>query len=145
MAMKDITDLQVVQAQQRWQENQEGQWAYEILATETGQPEKVCYRCMERAAERGLLEYGVSLRTAWLTEKGKALLGIPRHDETRIRVGDEVKFWMRRKGERAILVSARILALSENGSLARVQRLDGCAIPVQTMETKRFLPKKADQ
>jgi hypothetical protein len=74
MAMKDITDLQVVQAQQRWHDNRQGPWAYEILEAETGQPEKVCYKCMERAADRDLLEYGVSLRTAWLTDKGKALL-----------------------------------------------------------------------
>lgn len=51
-------------------------WPYELLAQWTGQPEKVCYRAMERAEENGLLEYGVSLRTAWLTDKGKALLGI---------------------------------------------------------------------
>ena len=74
MAMKDITGLQVVQAQQRWRDNDHGPWAYEILQVETGQPEKVCYKCMERAADRGLLEYGVSLRTAWLTDKGEALL-----------------------------------------------------------------------
>lgn len=74
MAMKDITDLQVVQAQQRWRDNRNGPFGYEILAAETGQADKVCYRCLERAAARGLLDYGVSLRTAWLTESGMALL-----------------------------------------------------------------------
>lgn len=74
MAMKDITDRQAVEAQKRWRENQDGPWAYEILSRETGQPEKVCFKCMERAEERGLLEYGVSLRTAWPTDKGLALL-----------------------------------------------------------------------
>lgn len=49
-------------------------WPYDLLAEWTGQPIKVCYRAMERAEERGLIEYGTSLRTGWLTEKGKALL-----------------------------------------------------------------------
>lgn len=46
----------------------------EILYEITGQPEKVCYRAMERAAKRGYIEYGVSLRTGWLTDKGDELL-----------------------------------------------------------------------
>lgn len=77
MSMKHITDRQVVEAQARWQSNQEGPWAYEILALETGQPEKVCFRCMQRAEDRGFLESGVSLRTAWITETGKSLLAEP--------------------------------------------------------------------
>ena len=74
MATKDITDLQVVRAQKGWQDNREGPWAYEALAAETGECEKVCYRAMERACDRGYLEYGTSLRTAWLTPEGEALL-----------------------------------------------------------------------
>ena len=70
MATKDITDLQVLRAQDQWRSNQRGPWAYEILAAETGECLKVCYRAMERAARRGLLDYGVSLRTAWFTKKG---------------------------------------------------------------------------
>ena len=49
-------------------------WPYELLAQRTGECEKVCYRAMERAYERDLIEYGTSLRSGWLTEKGKALL-----------------------------------------------------------------------
>jgi len=75
MAMKDITDAQVCRAVQDFRDrNLDLPWPYEALAAETGQPEKVCFRAMERADRRGFLEYGVSLRTAWLTEKGKALL-----------------------------------------------------------------------
>ena len=74
MAMKDITDLQVVRAQKQWRENKKGPWSYEILMAETGQPEKVCYRCLERACNRAFIDYGTSLRTAWLTPKGEALL-----------------------------------------------------------------------
>lgn len=46
----------------------------EILEKWTGQHSNVCYRACERACDRGLIEFGVSLRTGWLTEKGEALL-----------------------------------------------------------------------
>lgn len=49
---------------------------YDILVAMTGQPWKVCYRAMERAHRRGFIEYGVSLRTGWLTDAGKALIHI---------------------------------------------------------------------
>jgi len=49
-------------------------WPYEILQEVTGQPEKVCYKAMERADDRGLIDYGVSLRTGWITEEGMKLL-----------------------------------------------------------------------
>ena len=75
MSMKHITDAQVCRAVQAFRDRDlELPWPYEALAAETGQPEKVCFRAMERADRRGLLDYGVSLRTAWLTEAGKALL-----------------------------------------------------------------------
>lgn len=74
MATKDVSDLQVVQAHAKYHAEPLGRWPYELLAEWTGQVEKVCFRAMERASDRGLLEYGVSLRTAWLTQKGKALL-----------------------------------------------------------------------
>ncbi|MCJ2023577.1 hypothetical protein [Methylobacterium sp. J-067] len=48
-----------------------------ILQEWTGQPLKVCYRCMERACDRGLIEYGVSLRCGWIDAKGYELLGMP--------------------------------------------------------------------
>lgn len=51
---------------------------YEALAQATGECEKVCYRAMERADKHGLLEYGVSLRTAWLTAAGRELLDVPK-------------------------------------------------------------------
>ena len=47
---------------------------YEALAAATGAPEKVTYAACERAHDRDLIDYGVSLRTGWLTEKGKTLL-----------------------------------------------------------------------
>lgn len=77
MAMKDISDLQVCAAVQAFKDcNMEGPWPYEFLAQETKHPEKVCYRAMERAYKRGYIEYGVSLRSGWLTEKGLQLIGL---------------------------------------------------------------------
>lgn len=80
MSMKDVTDRQVCQAVADFRAaGLNGPWPYELLAQRTGQPEKVCYRAMERADAHGLLEYGVSLRTAWLTDKGRALLNGAEH------------------------------------------------------------------
>jgi len=87
MATKDITDLQVCQAYAKWRVlldleielRKRGRivrapYPYELLMQVTGECFKVCYRAMERAARRDLVEYGVSLRTGWLTDKGRALL-----------------------------------------------------------------------
>lgn len=93
MAMKDISDAQVCRAVQAYQDAMQPYYLksgpfglfgveqepcppfpYEALAVETGQPEKVCFRAMERALDRGLIECGVSIRTGWLTDKGKQLL-----------------------------------------------------------------------
>ena len=95
MATKHITDAQVCRAVQDYQDALRAMptpqlgyafgmtpggtsdlppWPYEILAARTGQCEKVCYRAMERAEGRGYIEYGVSLRTGWLTPADKALL-----------------------------------------------------------------------
>lgn len=97
MARKDITDLMVCQAVAAYRSAlgecptilRLGSWRGRILmpsgpprpafphvalAAQTGEPEKVCFRAMERAEARGLIECGVSLRTAWLTDAGEALL-----------------------------------------------------------------------
>lgn len=82
MSTKDVTDKMVCDAyaeMDRQRDQGHGKpWAdyefpYVILMRLTGECEKVCYRAMERAAARDLVEYGVSLRTGWLTEKGKEL------------------------------------------------------------------------
>ncbi len=76
MAMKDISDALVCKAFA--EAKAAGIWPDELLARWTGQPEKVCYRAMERAEQHGMIEFGVSLRSGWLTEKGKSL---ERHGE----------------------------------------------------------------
>lgn len=79
MATKDITDQQVILACIKLRENGYGpdrKHAISILMSETGQPEKVCYAAMERAADRDYIDYGVSVRWAWPTDKGYTLVNI---------------------------------------------------------------------
>lgn len=78
---KDVTDEMVCRAYER-AESQRGSgpgwkdydYPYITLARETGACFKVCYAAMERACKRNLIEYGVSLRTGWLTDKGRELI-----------------------------------------------------------------------
>jgi hypothetical protein len=96
MATKDISDWQVLHAYRQYEEHPHlpgtnpmvefsyhvaeshgdklvEKWPYDYLMELTGQPPKVCYRAIERAARRGFVDYGVSLRTGWATTKGKEL------------------------------------------------------------------------
>lgn len=75
MKRSDITDQQVVEACIEYRQIPFGNgFALDILVARTGAPYKVAEAAMERADDRGLIDYGVSLRTAWATEKGRALL-----------------------------------------------------------------------
>lgn len=76
MKRSDITDLMVVQAYDRATTYAIAMrpFAYEILAEETGAPEKICLAACERACDHGLIDYGVSLRAGFLTDKGRQLL-----------------------------------------------------------------------
>lgn len=48
-----------------------GKMTWEYILEETGAPLKIIYAAMDREDRAGYLEWGVSLRTAWLSEKGK--------------------------------------------------------------------------
>ncbi len=75
MAMKDIPDKMVVLAYKLYEKDRfGGKFPYDFLMEMSGQPLKVCYRCMERASNRNLIDYGTSLRTGWVTEEGEKLL-----------------------------------------------------------------------
>ena len=83
MARKHVTDHQVCLAYWCCQDIETrlhsgktvvAPWPEELLSTWTKQPQKVCYRAMERAHRRGLIAYGVSLRAGWLTQTGNALI-----------------------------------------------------------------------
>ncbi len=59
MSMKDITDKQVLQAYldaEEMREHGNMVWPDDLLAQRTGQAEKVCFRCLERAEDRQLIE-----------------------------------------------------------------------------------------
>ena len=75
MKRSDISDRQVVACAVRWRNGAGNQFVTDLIVAETGAPLKVAEAAMERAVSRGLLDYGVSLRTAWATEAGLALLG----------------------------------------------------------------------
>lgn len=74
MSTKDVTDLDVCRAYADAKAMGYARFPHELLAERTGQCEKVCFRAMERAERRGFVEYGVSRRLGWLTEKGQAFL-----------------------------------------------------------------------
>lgn len=77
MATKDITDIQVLLAykeSKRAVYRDKDKWPYDFLVETTGQPIKVCYRAMERASLRDLIDWGTTLRSGWVTEKGERLL-----------------------------------------------------------------------
>lgn len=74
MARKDVPTSLVLKAYQECKKLPYNVFPYEILSEWTGQPEKVCYRAMERDELRGYIECGVSLRTGWLTDKGEEYL-----------------------------------------------------------------------
>ena len=73
--MKNIPDKMVLLAYKLYHQNITlDKFPYDYLMEISGEPFKVCYRCMERAADRNLIEYGVSLRTGWITKEGEKLL-----------------------------------------------------------------------
>lgn len=77
MARRHISDKQVVEAYiecNKTKFTNERKYPYELLSELTGQPEKVCYRAMERAEDRGYIGSGVTLRSGWVTDKGMELL-----------------------------------------------------------------------
>ena len=74
MSRQNVTDLMVCKAYAEIRAIKTLLFPYDLLALWTGEPEKVCFRAMERAFNHGLIEYGVSLRSGWLTEKGLQLL-----------------------------------------------------------------------
>ena len=75
--LKHVPELEMLRAIRAFREDLEGgnlraPFPYERLGDRF--PWKVLYRKMEQMDEKGCLEYGVSLSTGWLTDKGKARL-----------------------------------------------------------------------
>lgn len=77
MKRKDISDLEVLKAyREHHADIYNTPFPYEILAKKFGCDEKLAYSACERALKKGLLDYGVSLRCGWITDKGNELLAI---------------------------------------------------------------------
>ena len=74
MARKDISDKQVVECAFDYRKRSDHKFIDELLQELTGHPQKVCYAAMQRCESRGYIDYGVSLRTAWVTHEGFKLL-----------------------------------------------------------------------
>ena len=72
MATKNISDDEVVRAYVKSRSTIN--FADEILTEETGEPIKVCLSAMRRAMNRGLIAYGFSLRSGWITNLGQRLI-----------------------------------------------------------------------
>jgi hypothetical protein len=74
----DISDKEVVAACKDYhaalRDGVYGDMGLNLLMERTGAPVKVAYSAMLRAYRRGLINFGVSLRTAWPEEAGLALL-----------------------------------------------------------------------
>ena len=70
MKRSDITDWQVCLAASLAHPKR----TLDMLMEITGEPQAVCLAAIERAESRGLVEVGVSLATAWLTDDGHSLL-----------------------------------------------------------------------
>jgi hypothetical protein len=70
--LKDIPDEVILKRQLMYWETKERPFTYE--AFKPLWPEKLVFRKMGKLCDQGYLEYGVSLRTAWLTDKAIALL-----------------------------------------------------------------------
>lgn len=71
-----ITDYQVCKAYQKFLSNRmnDTKFAESYLMEMTGKSEKECLAAMVKADDLGLIEYGVTLRTGWLTHKGYNLI-----------------------------------------------------------------------
>lgn len=73
MKRSDITTQQVLEACHKFH-NGDSRSGLKILIDETGLAEKICYAAMEREDKKEFIDYGVSLRTAWVTATGYAYL-----------------------------------------------------------------------
>lgn len=71
MKLSDIPIEKILAYQQKWWDNKDLPFCYEAFPE---YPPKLVFKKMEQLADRDYLEYGISLRTAWLTDKGKEYL-----------------------------------------------------------------------
>ena len=75
MQLKDIPIKEVLEQQYKWWNDKSLPFTYEVLGDKYGS-EKLVFKKMEKLEEQGYLEYGTSLRTAWLTELGLSIINL---------------------------------------------------------------------
>lgn len=68
-----IPTIEILEACYKFHSNRSILDPLEILVSK-GHNEKKAFRAMERELKRGYINYGVSLRTAWLTESGEEVM-----------------------------------------------------------------------
>lgn len=71
MKRSDISTLTVLSAALEAHRGGVRKATWEYILEKTNTPMKIIYAAMDREDRAGYLEWGVSLRTAWLSEKGK--------------------------------------------------------------------------
>lgn len=71
---KDISDEDMLRYLADDKAKYDGCRTYEIMAAHFQTHEKVIDRVLERLAKRGYIDWGVSIRLCWLTDKGKELI-----------------------------------------------------------------------
>lgn len=72
MKTSDISDREILEAVEAFHASTFGQTPDEALAAKY--PVKVIMSKMNKMDTRGLIDYGVSLRGAWITDKGRDYL-----------------------------------------------------------------------
>lgn len=74
MSRKHVSDIEVVRAVVIGAFGNDHLTVSQIITKRTGQPDKVAYAAMARCVKRGYINYGVSIRRPWITDKGRDLI-----------------------------------------------------------------------
>lgn len=65
MKRSDITEAEVIEACDAFHQHRDSRPPWKQLV-DKGYPEKVVYAKMSQLVDKGVLDYGVSVRTAWV-------------------------------------------------------------------------------
>ncbi len=78
MKAADVPERAILEAYEAF--HQGASWIWEVPALSVFPP-KVLWAKVDKLLGRGFLEYGTSIRSAWLTDKGRARLAVLRESE----------------------------------------------------------------
>jgi hypothetical protein len=84
MKTSDVSTKVVLSACAAFHSGADNHAPWKIIMSETGAPEKVVHSAMNREEKAGNIDCGVSLRTGWLTDKGRKLLTALTENEKQI-------------------------------------------------------------